>query len=221
METLLSPKDKLPYLQHPLIRGIFPTDKLHQLEVGHYPAGQTLFLQGEPLEHLLFFLKGKVKIVRRLFNGKEHILGIHEQAMIIGGIELLTNQPLVSSVVTMEDSWVVRLPLRQSRDQLLADPHFLYQIGQTLATSLYQQNIQTATQVAYTVKERLATHILAIEQEGVFQLELPILADSFGTSYRHLLRTIKACLDAGWIDKQGRSYQIVNRLELERLAIQQ
>ena len=163
-------------------------------------------------------VKGKVKIVRRLFNGKDYILDISSQPNLIGDIELLTGQAIVSSVIALEKVWVVQLPL-SNRQELLSDPTFLYMVGKGLASSLYQQNIQAASNIGYSVKERLATHILSIENQGHFQLELHLLADSFGTSYRHLLRTIKDFLEKKIISKQGKNYQICDRKILEKLRI--
>ena len=214
-----SPPASLIHLkQHPLICNYFPSHYQKELQLRHYKSGDWLYQQGEQLDVLTYFLHGKLKVLRRLFNGKEHILGIYDQPMIIGGIELLTNKPLVSSVIILEDSWLVQLPLKHSRNKLLQDPDFLYKIGQTLAHSLYQQNIRTATNIGYTVKERLASHILSLGQDQ-FQLELTLLADSFGTSYRHLLRTIQNLTQEGILTKQGRTYEIAKRKKLEVLAI--
>ncbi|MGZ7142626.1 Crp/Fnr family transcriptional regulator, partial [Streptococcus pyogenes] len=84
---------------------------------------------------------------------------------------------------------------------------------------LYLQNIQAASNIGYSVKERLATHILSIENEGKFQLELHLLPDSFGTSYRHLLRTIKDFLEEKTIAKERKNYHILQRKTLEKLRI--
>lgn len=205
---------------HPLIQDFFPKNYTDKMKIKHYQSGDSLYQQGEELAVLTYFLEGKLKVMRRLFNGREHILGIYDQPMIIGGIELLTGKPLVSSVSVLADSWLVQLPLKPYRDQLLQDPDFLYKIGQTLAHSLYQQNIQTTTTIGYTVKERLASHILSLGQTS-FRLELTLLADSFGTSYRHLLRTIQELRQDGILSKEGRTYQIAQPQKLQALAVQE
>lgn len=204
--------------QHPLLLEFFPKQYLDQLRLVRYKPGQLLYQQGEDLEQLSYFLHGKLKILRRLFNGKEHILGVSDQPLIIGSIELLTGKPVVATVSALEESWVVHLPLTHFKQQLLQDPDFLYKIGQTLALSLYQQNIQSATNLSYRLKERLASYILGLHADTV-QLELGLLADSFGTSYRHLLRTIQHFRQEGFLHKEGRRYHITNRPALQKLAI--
>ena len=206
------------FLARPEIRQVFPDHYQKQLRLVVYGADEAICQQDDQLTALSLVVKGKVKIVRRLFNGKDYILDISSRPNLIGDIELLTGQAVVSSVIALDKVWVVQLPL-SNQQELLSDPTFLYMVGKGLATSLYQQNIQAASNIGYSVKERLATHILSIENQGHFQPELHLMADSFGTSYRHLLRTIKDFLEKNIISKQGKDYQICDRKTLEKLRI--
>lgn len=206
------------FLARPEIRQVFPDHYQKQLRLVVYGADEAICQQDDQLTALSLVVKGKVKIVRRLFNGKDYILDISTHPNLIGDIELLTGQAIVSSVIALDKVWVVQLPL-SNRQELLSDSTFLYMVGKGLATSLYQQNIQAASNIGYSVKERLATHILSIENQGHFQPELHLMADSFGTSYRHLLRTIKDFLEKNIISKQGKNYQICDRKILEKLRI--
>lgn len=213
----------IPKLQTLLIQynleDFFPKTYQKELQVKFYTKGQAICHQEEALNHLFYVLSGKLKIVRRLANGKEHILEMPRLPSIIGDIELMTSQGAVSSVIALENTLVIALPLWK-KAELLRDPDFLYQIGQKLAQSLYHQNITSSTNITYTVKERLATHILTVAESDTFQLHLSILADQFGTSYRHLMRVIKQLLDAQIIDKPTfKHYRILNRQAIERLAV--
>ena len=132
---------------------------------------------------------------------------------------MLTDQPIVSSVVALEDTLVIQLPLTGIRDELLADNDLLLNLSKGLAQSLYEQNIRASTNLNYTLKERLATHILAVEDKGVFRLELTSLADSFSVSYRHLLRVIHEFIDSGIIEKRRPYYYIKDMKKLIDLKI--
>ena len=46
--------------------------------------------------------------------------------------------------------------------------------------ALHKQGITASTNASYSVKERLATHILNSEEENIFQLSPSILASRFG-----------------------------------------
>lgn len=196
------------YCQDYCLETIFPKHYFKDLQVITLTAGQSVCKQGEQLEYLHYIVKGRFKIVRRLFNGKEHILDIKTKPTLIGDIELLTNRQIVSSVIALEDLTVIQLSLKGRK------------VSQELAQAFHDQNIKASTNLGYTVKELLASHILAIEEQGYFQLELSSLADSFGVSYRHLLRVIHDMVKEGLIQKEKPKYFIKNRFALESLNIQ-
>lgn len=202
----------------PQLDQVFPPPYLDQLQKVTFQNNDYICTQGQAITELTYILSGKVKIVRSLFNGKEHILEMLNQPQIFGDVELMTNQPAGSSVIALEEVQAVQLPLN-NKEELLKDPVFLYQIGHNLAMALHKQGITASTNASYSVKERLATHMLSIEEEGVFQLSPSILAASFGTSYRHVQRVIKQFIDQGIIEKEAfKTYRILQRQTLEKLA---
>ena len=191
---------------------------LNQLQKVTFQKNDYICTQGQAITELTYILSGKVKIVRSLFNGKEHILETLNQPQILGDVELMTNQPAGSSVIALEEVQAVQLPLN-NKEELLKDPVFLYQIGRNLAMALHKQGITASTNASYSVKERLATHILNSEEENIFQLSRSILASRFGTSYRHVQRVIKQFIDQGIIEKEAfKTYRILERQTLENLA---
>ena len=202
----------------PQLDQVFSPPYLNQLQKVTFQKDDYICTQGQAITELTYILSGKVKIVRSLFNGKEHILETLNQPQILGDVELMTNQPAGSSVIALEDIQAVQLPLN-NKEELLKDPVFLYQIGRNLAMALHKQGITASTNASYSVKERLATHILNSEEENIFQLSPSILASRFGTSYRHVQRVIKQFIDQGIIEKEAfKTYRILERQTLEKLA---
>ena len=202
----------------PQLDQVFQHPYLEQIQKVTFQKNDYICTQGQAITELTYILSGKVKIVRSLFNGKEHILETLNQPQILGDVELMTNQPAGSSVIALEDIQAVQLPLN-NKEELLKDPVFLYQIGRNLAMALHKQGITASTNASYSVKERLATHILNSEEENIFQLSPSILASRFGTSYRHVQRVIKQFIDQGIIEKEAfKTYRILERQTLEKLA---
>jgi len=203
---------------HPQLEQVFSASYLSQLQKVTFQKNDYICTQGQAITELTYILSGKVKIVRSLFNGKEHILETLNQPQILGDVELMTNQPAGSSVIALEEVQAVQLPLN-NKEELLKDPVFLYQIGRNLAMALHKQGITASTNASYSVKERLATHILNSEEENIFQLSPSILASRFGTSYRHVQRVIKQFIDQGIIEKEAfKTYRILEKQNLEKLA---
>ena len=202
----------------PQLDQVFSPPYLNQLQKVTFQKNDYICTQGQAITELTYILSGKVKIVRSLFNGKEHILETLNHPQILGDVELMTNQPAGSSVIALEEVQAVQLPLN-NKEELLKDPVFLYQIGRNLAMALHKQGITASTNASYSVKARLATHILNSEEENIFQLSPSILASRFGTSYRHVQRVIKQFIDQGIIEKEAfKTYRILERQTLEKLA---
>ena len=203
---------------HPQLEQVFSAPYLSQLQKVTFQKGNYICIQGQDITELTYILSGRVKIVRSLSNGKEHILEMPQQPQLLGDVELMTNQLAGSSVIALEEVQTVQLPLN-NKEELLKDPVFLYQIGRNLAMALHKQGITASTNASYSVKERLATHILNSEEENIFQLSPSILASRFGTSYRHVQRVIKQFIDQGIIEKEAfKTYRILERQTLEKLA---
>ncbi len=202
----------------PRLDQVFSPPYLSQLRKVTFQKGDYICTQGQAITELTYILSGKVKIVRSLSNGKEHILEMPHQPQLLGDVELMTNQLADSSVIALEEVQAVQLPLN-NKEALLKDPVFLYQIGRNLAMALHRQGITASTNASYPVKERLATHILNVEEQDIFQLSPSILASSFGTSYRHVQRVTKQFIDQGIIEKKAfKTYRILQRESLETLA---
>ena len=203
---------------HPQLEQVFSASYLSQLQKVTFQKGDYICTQGQAITELTYILSGRVKIVRSLSNGKEHILEMPQQPQLLGDVELMTNQLAGSSVIALEEVQAVQLPLN-NKEALLKDPVFLYQIGRNLAMALHKQGITASTNASYSVKERLATHILNSEEENIFQLSPSILASRFGTSYRHVQRVIKQFIDQRIIEKEAfKTYRILERQTLEKLA---
>ena len=203
---------------HPQLEQVFSAPYLSQLQKVTFQKGNYICIQGQDITELTYILSGRVKIVRSLSNGKEHILEMPQQPQLLGDVELMTNQLAGSSVIALEEVQAAQLPLN-NKEALLKDPIFLYHIGRNLAMALHRQGITASTNACYFVKERLATHILNIEEQDIFQLSPSILSSNFGTSYRHVQRVIKQFIDQGIIEKKAfKTYRILQRDSLETLA---
>lgn len=87
----------------PQLDQVFPPPYLDQLQKVTFQKNDYICTQGKAITELTYILSGKVKIVRSLFNGKEHILEMLNQPQIFGDVELMTNQPAGSSVIALEE----------------------------------------------------------------------------------------------------------------------
>ncbi|MGT2935848.1 cyclic nucleotide-binding domain-containing protein [Streptococcus castoreus] len=219
MNTILDTNLLTYYLNKCRLADFFPEANHQQLQLVHYKKGEAICLQDQDLKALHYLVQGSIKIVRRLFNGKEHILKTHTKPILIGDIEFMTRQKAVTSVIVLDEAYVIQLPLTDKKS-LLSDASFLYHIGRGLAQNFYQQNITSTTNITYTVKERLASHIIENQINNQCHLNLTLLADRFGTSYRHLHRVLNQLIVQGLIERTSfKTYRILNQKALLHLSV--
>lgn len=95
----------------PQLDQVFPAAYLNQLQKVTFQKGDYICTQGQAITELTYILSGRVKIVRSLSNGKEHILEMLHQPQLLGDVELMTNQLAGSSVIALEDVQAVQLSL--------------------------------------------------------------------------------------------------------------
>ena len=94
------------FLARPEIRQVFPDHYQKQLRLVVYGADEAICQQDDQLTALSLVVKGKVKIVRRLFNGKDYILDISSHPNLIGDIELLTAHANIATANALDPVWV-------------------------------------------------------------------------------------------------------------------
>jgi hypothetical protein len=68
------------------------------------------------------------------------------------------------------------------------------------------------------LEERLASYVMNISENNVFCENLTLLAELLGTSYRHLLRTLKSFCDKGYLKKENGVYKIIAPNQLSELG---
>ena len=74
-----------------------------------YPAGTTIFTEGEPGDALYLVLTGRIDLRCCDRDGHEHILATLEAGAMLGEIALLTNEPRAATAVTVTTTTVLQL----------------------------------------------------------------------------------------------------------------
>ena len=104
---------------HPQLEQVFSAPYLSQLQKVTFQKGNYICTQGQDITELTYILSGRVKIVRSLSNGKEHILEMPQQPQLLGDVELMTNQLAGSSVIALEEVQAAQLPLNNKEENIL------------------------------------------------------------------------------------------------------
>lgn len=205
---------------------IFSKDMSPYMELITYKKNEYIIRDTDEIKYLIIMLKGKAKVFTSLSNGKSLLLCFYEGFMVLGELEIIASIKAINNVQVIEDTDCIRISSDNVRKLLLDDAIFLRYICSSLGGKLYQCSRNSSINLLYSLENRLASYILTTgenkeigeDKELIFNENLTEIAELLGTSYRHLLRTIKDFCSKGILMKKQNYYLVMNKDELVRIS---
>lgn len=192
-----------------------------------FGRGEKICVEGEEMPYLMFLVEGKVKVFLTLANGKSLLASFYTPFQIIGDIELIKSRPTSGTVEALKTCYILALPMEKARSLLLNDATFLAFSCSLLGEKLHDMSSNSAINLLYSLENRLARYILLtatpyIKDEEIdillFDENLTHLAELLGTSYRHLMRTIRHFCEMGVLLRSTSGYEVIDLKALKTLA---
>lgn len=87
-----------------------------------FPAGARLLQQGETGVGLFIITSGRVRVVQQGPSGDERDLGVFERGSVLGELSLLDDLPRTATVVAMEPTRALVIPVWDFRAALRESP---------------------------------------------------------------------------------------------------
>lgn len=184
-------------------------------------SGDILFSAGEPSSQWFVVVSGRTRALRHGADGREQI--IHEDGPYssFSEVAVFDRRPYPSTVIAVEDSRLLTVPCEQVRTFCLRHP-----AAALAALELMSHRLRKATGLVEDlalreVGQRLAEYLLrTAATTGRDNLAFELrhsnqeIADSIGSVREVVSRGFSRFQRKGWIQKRGRSIQI---LQPERL----
>lgn len=190
----------------------------YPLELILYKKGEHIYKYGDPLTYIIFFISGRAKVYSLLSNGKHFLHTFYNHFEIIGDAEFVNNLNIKTNVQAISDVYCLVLPLNKCHDLLYDDRIFLRAVCSHLSNKLDTTGQFNSHNLLYPLEERLAAYIITVSENNIFSENLTSLSELLGTSYRHLLRTIKGFCDKGYLRKENSIYKIIALNQLKVLG---
>lgn len=213
------------YIKKYRINEMFSNNLEEYMELIAFEKGEYLSRDGEHIEHLLFFVKGKAKVYINLENGKSLLLCFYYPFMLFGDLELVSQNPASTNTVVIDEVYCIALPLNKVREELLKDSRFMGCVCASLGDKLERASKNGTINLLYPLENRVASYIIATmekiqAEDKLFQFNenLTTLAELLGTSYRHLLRVLNKLVEENFLEKQKGGYVVINEKKLRDLA---
>jgi len=193
------------------------------MKIIRFNRGEYLARSGEPLDHFMFFVRGRAKIYTVMENGKSYLLSFYEPMQVLGDVELMNDPKMGCNchVEALVECDCIAIPMELVVEKFLDDNAFLRAIGRSLAVKTYQESMASSVNLLYTLESRLAAYILALpieKNEILLGESYSDMADLLGTSYRHLARVMTKFEEENLISKSRKTINILNESGLRDYA---
>lgn len=152
--------------------------------------------------YVYIILRGKMKMLLTMRNGRTLLIGYYASDVILGEIELvLDSDTAASSVQAITEVACIRISRERRREDMKNSIPFMNAVGAELA--LFCSNRSSVATLLQSMETRLCTYIANTNNNG-YEI-LTDIAEVLGTSYRHLLRTLENLCRYGVLKKRPRN----------------
>jgi CRP/FNR family transcriptional regulator, cyclic AMP receptor protein len=194
-----------------------------------YPAGATLFLEGDAAHDVLVLLEGKVKISVGSIDGREVILDVVEPRVLLGELSVIDGGPRSANVSALSAVEVLSIGAQAFNDFLESHPKAFRSlvvevIGRLRTRTRHQLEFGTGDALGRTcarlseIAERYGK-----DEAGRVTVSSPVsqtdLAAWTGLSRVAVVKALRVLRDLGWIENQGRAIVIREPDQLRQRAI--
>jgi CRP-like cAMP-binding protein len=183
-----------------------------------------IFNEGDKGDGLYMVEKGKIKVFKLSFEGKEQILHIYGPGNTFGEVPVFEGKNFPASSMALEKSLIIFLPRDQFVKVITEAPGLGMTLLADLSRRLREFTIQIENLSLKEVPARIAAYILTLsnEQNNKTKVLLPIskaqLSNLIGTTPETVSRILKKMMTASLIEVQGKTI-LINDLEgLEELS---
>ncbi len=189
-----------------------------------FNRGEMIFLEGDKGNGIYVVETGKIKVFKLSLDGKEQILHIYGPGHTFGEVPVFQGKSFPASAMTLEPAGIIFLPRDRFVELITSAPALAMNMLADLSSRLRGFTVQIEALSLKEVPARLAAYILTLSKEhkNALRVSLPIskaqLSNLIGTTPETISRMLKKMGDAGLIQVQTRTIEILNKEGLKELS---
>lgn len=196
-----------------------PDEIRHKAVMLHFNKGEVLCRQGFDFPYLYYITEGKVKVCVTEANGKTMLISFYLAGSTLGDVEMMLNCNATTTVTAIAPTTCIGLPMKSCRIALTNNLSYMRSTAEAIAIKLDKSSKRNATNMLYSLENRLCAYIDATNENGHFHENLTEIAELLGTSYRHLLRLMASLCQDNILTKLSRTkYQVADFIKLREKA---
>lgn len=192
-----------------------------------YRKGQLIFYEGNRPTGLYCVNKGKIKLFRTGFEGKEQIVRFAKDGDILGYRALISGDVYAATAETLEDATVCFIPKKIFQELLQKSSELSTRVMQLLSKDLKLAETRITTLAQKPVRERMAEALLMLKEFYGFEqnnqtinamLTREDLANIVGTATETAIRIMSDFRNEKMIISEGKKIKIINLPKLLKTA---
>lgn len=191
-----------------------------------FDKGEFIIKEGSVPNGIFCVTKGKAKLYKNGFNGKEQILRFIQEGDVIGYRSILCDEVFGASATALEKMEISYIPSRAFHKMLEISPKLAFEILKLVSYELGEAGKTITILAQKTVRERLAEILLLLEeklgvnQEGFINITLTReeIANLIGTATESAIRLMSEFKTDDLIEVEGRKIKLTNKEKLHKLA---
>jgi CRP/FNR family transcriptional regulator len=190
-----------------------------------FPAGQTVFAEGEPCTGLYVVESGHVRIFKSSASGREHVLSIEGPGSSVAELPIFDGGNYPASVTAIDDATLLFVSKQDFHSLCLAHPQVSLKVLRVVGARL-RRLVGIIEELSFTtVRHRLAALLLRLaktsgkQSPAGIEITLPAsnqeLASQIGTVRELISRNLSRFQAEGMLTIEGRSVTVTNLKALE------
>jgi len=193
-----------------------------------YPAGATIFSEGEPVKGIYEIYSGKIKVVSSYGTKMERIVSLATVEQMLGYQGLGGDMIYPVTAITLEKSQVTFIPHDIFYKAVKANPEMALYLVKFYADQLKDAEIRIKQNSELSVKEKVIVAILTIIKSFGFSKQDPSLlsftpsrkdiASLSDTTYETVIRVLGSLEKENLIKLEGKAIRILNLSALQKIG---
>lgn len=193
-----------------------------------YPAGTTIFAEGDEVQGIYQIYSGKIKVVSSINGENERIVRLARAEQMLGHRGLGGNMKYPVTAIALEDSQVTLIPIDIFYKAVKANPELAFQMMLFFADEFKASEKRMKMLASMPANEKVAVSILTIVDAFGFDAQDPTLlnytpsrrdiASIAGTTYETAIRGLRNLEKSKIIALDGKAIRVLKLDYLKSLC---
>ncbi len=193
-----------------------------------YPAGATIFSEGDPVKGIFQIYSGKIKVVTSSNGNKERIIRLANSEELLGHRGLGGEMIYPVTAIALEQSQVTFIPIDIFYKTIKANPELSFQLLMFFADEFKATEKRVKMMSLMTAREKVAISIMTIVKAFGFYENDPTLLDFTpsrkdiasiaGTTYETVIRVLRDLEESRVIVQEGKAIRVLDLNYLQSLC---